>query len=43
MLKYMRKEVVQNEEFLDRINEVEYEKDVLEQENQMLKQQVYDL
>jgi len=26
----MRKEVVQNEEFLDRINEVEYEKDVLE-------------
>jgi hypothetical protein len=30
LLKYMRKEVVQNEEFLDRINEVEYEKDVLE-------------
>ena len=38
LLKYMRKEVVQNEEFLDRINELEYEKDCLESENIGFKQ-----
>lgn len=43
LLKYMRKEVVQNEEFLQRIGELEYEKELLEDENRGARQRVQEL